>query len=217
MLLRQYYGEALRDTSIIMLVDYDLFLLPGTAEIVQNVNLLRNPDYEHDAICAAGVTIGISRRVSEEEQWYFDTFATVLNPDTFTHPLSRRLFPTYHAGEDIKLVRSNNQFGSFTQADLMRYLVQEGMKSATGRVSVRSCFGGLTVYRASKYLHNDCQYFLPRDVVAQGNASTIMKYASSKDKRPCEHVVMHNCLKESLQRFDIAIDPSFVTQWRMNK
>ena len=214
-LLREYFGKRLNNASIIMLVDFDLFLLPQTGELVHIVDNLQNRDYPHDAVCAAGVTLGNLRRDSRNELWYYDTYSTVLLPDTFVHPLGRRLFPKFYQGENPSLVRSENQqFGNFTQADLMRYFIQEGIQSRTGQVRVRSCFGGLTVYRALKYLDTNCQYFLERDLVIHGDASTIMKYASSKDKRPCEHVVIHECLKRSLPRFDIALDPNMVTQWR---
>ena len=213
-MLRKYFENKLSNTAIVILVDFDLFLLPKTEQLVHIVNQLRNPNYQHDAVCASGVTIGNFRRKSKSDQFYYDTFSTVLLPNTWVHPLSRRLFANFFPGEDPKLVRSNNQFGKFTQADLMRYFVKEGKQSTTGQVSVRSCFGGLTVYKALQYLSGDCHYFLPRDVVIHGNASSIMKYASLKDNRPCEHVVMHECLKTSHHRFDIALDPHFVTQWR---
>jgi len=216
-LLRESFGNKLSLSSIVMLVDFDLFRLPMTTQLVQIVNKLQDHDFTHDAICSAGVTLGIDLRnqARGKELWYYDTFSTVLYPDTFVHPLRRRLFPSFYSGENPNLVRSEDQqFGNFTQADLMHYLVQEGIQSKTGKVRMRSCFGGLTVYKAWKYLDTRCQYTLSWGMIMHGDKSTIMKYASSKDERPCEHVVLHECMHRSLTYFDIALDPTLVTEWR---
>jgi hypothetical protein len=187
--------------GIIVVADLDLFRLPSTAGILeQAASMIKANDL--DVVCAAGVTMA-----SRQELWYYDTYATVLLPDTYVHPLKRRLVPELQAGEDPRLVRSDNQHGSFTQGDLMQYLQRQSL--ATGTTRVRSCFGGLAIYRAMTWLSDSCSY-------STADPSALIRYASRHDGRPCEHVVFHACLQDSplVRKARVAINPSLLALWQ---
>ena len=252
--------------GIIILVDLDLFQLPKTSLIVKQAQLLHTTQYQYDAICAAGITMGIgsstrkgehkdkttdkhknnnsaSASISAGEQkmepWYYDTFATVFLPDTFSHPTKRRLVPHLYRGEDPSLVRSNDQRGNFTQGDIYRYFLHRmttntstntNTSAGTGTCTrVKSCFGGMAMYRAASYFEQYCQYQLQdsvRDLLDQWNANdnaivdidfskSIIRYANNKEQRPCEHVAFHDCLmKVTTGTFNIAVNPLLQTFWK---
>ncbi|KAL7564315.1 hypothetical protein ACA910_007168 [Epithemia clementina (nom. ined.)] len=124
---------------------------------------------------------------------------------------------------------------------------------------VRSCFGGLGLYRASAWFTPVCRYNLFEMIVKENTASkrnqsksgsgsdmtywplwmqfksgdynlstNIMRYASKKERFPCEHVVFHDCLYRVAfpQRYNensvyhqphIAVDPELVVHWRNSK
>ena len=205
--------------DIVILVDLDLFRLPSVKDLVSQIKQLQEPKetYPHDAICAAGVTMAKTKNVGrQQEPWYYDTFATVLLPDTYTHPLKRRLYKQYYNGEDPNFVRSDNRFGKFTQGDLFRHLVEKANESPTGAAGVRSCYGGIAMYRAPAYLDLQCRYRLTKNDLQsdESKSKSIMRYASEKEERPCEHVVFHDCLLKSFPKFDLAVNPSLVTFWK---
>lgn len=127
--------------------------------------------------------------------------------------------PHLYPGENSTHVRSDNIQGEVTQGDIMEYFVAEGKKSSSGAVSVKSCFGGLALYRADVYFTKSCQYQLDAAVVDlnKDNLTSIMRYANSVEGRPCEHVVFHDCLKKVIEkRVDIALNPELRTMWGRN-
>lgn len=195
--------DASFNEDIIIVADLDLFRLPGTTNVLAQADSLASNDHL-DVVCAAGVTMA-----SRNELWYYDTYATVLLPDTYVHPLKRRLVKEYYPSEDPHLVRSDSQHGPFTQGDIMRYLQRQA--AATGTARVRSCFGGLTIYRALTWFEKYCSY-TPDD------PKSLERYASAADGRPCEHVAFHTCLQdtEGIPRARVAINPSLITLWRKN-
>ena len=202
-----------------------------------------NDDNGPDVVCAAGVTTTSKvHSLTSKELWYYDTFSTVLLPDTFVHPLKRRLWNKYRTGEDRNLIRSNDQWnGNFTQADLMRYLQLKSKSNNDGTVAVRSCFGGLAAYRAVTYFSKECRYRLGdglgkgvvidkiveddegaevvigsrSNVTSSEEEERLMGYANSKERRPCEHVVFHDCLMRNVhhRNTSIAIDPRLILYW----
>jgi hypothetical protein len=248
--------------GIIILADLDLFLLPQASIIIEQVNLLQNMSYPFDALCAAGITMNLGKNPNSpqtmiqhggQEPWYYDTFSTVFLPDTFSHPIKRRLVPHLYKGEDPQLVRSNDQLGNFTQGDIYRYFHARGQKKSIsntmvqaeiatdasdgiGCTRVKSCFGGMTLYRATSYFEQYCTYQLQANVKNQlehwndnvndnvdnienniryGRSKSIARYANNKEKRPCEHVVFHDCLmKVTTGHFRIAVNPALKTFWK---
>lgn len=238
--LRDYQRDTLKEkfsfdnnmqhkkNGIVILVDLDLLHLPSASDIWDQAQLLlsQHQIYPHDSICALGTRLMAKKKKKRKRTvpWYYDTYATVFWPDTFAHPLGRRLIPTYYTGEDPKLVRSNDQKrGNFTQAHMWNYFKAKGETTETGNVQVRSCFGGLAMYRSRAFFEPKCRYKVDESIVNQytrggGNdigksEKTIMRYASSKEKRPCEHVVFHDCLVENYSGFNIALNPRLETIW----
>ena len=229
------------DEGVIILADLDLYQFPSIKRIINQIQRLRiDKVYPHDAVCAMGTTINFGSQIGGNEirkkkkkliriPFYYDTFATVFLPDTFSHPLSRRLISHNYPNEDPKLVRSNDQvYGNFTQAHIWNYFMEKGKElldngsssssthTRSGNVPVKSCFGGMAMYKSSVYFNMRCQYELKREIINQQrmNDTSIMKYASSKEERPCEHVVFHDCLSGILPTFAIAVNPLLQTLWR---
>mmetsp|Transcript_11499 Transcript_11499/g.33887 ORF Transcript_11499/g.33887 Transcript_11499/m.33887 type:complete len:430 (-) Transcript_11499:61-1350(-) len=211
-------SRTIRD-GVVLVIDLDLGAIPPATSLSSQIAAMLYHRHSHDVVCAAGVTMA-----SKHDPWYYDTYATVLLPDTYTHPLKRRVVGKYYAEEDPKLVRSDDQHGNFTQGDLMKWLYKRAKEEELnetnawgGMVRVRSCFGGLALYRTAAWFRTQCQY---------GNdtlANELVRYASKADGRPCEHVVFHHCLRErgivdsggvNNRDVDVAIDPRMYTFWK---
>lgn len=222
--LRDAHRELLREEflyseGIVLLADLDLEILPKTSIVMDQISkvkgngpvMRRNDEYEHDAICANGS--GISKpRKGKIVGKYYDTFATVFWPDTFALPLKNRASKVLYEGEDPKLVRSDDaKHGKFTQQHMFNYFKNEGIKTNTGNVRVTSCFGGLAIYKSKPYFEEKCNYQLNNI-----DSSKIMRYASKKERRPCEHVVFHDCLRNNVDGFNIAVNPNMISYWKRN-
>lgn len=264
------------DDAVVILADLDLYKLPDVKYIQRQILQLQDASYPHDAVCAAGITVhgggglintrtGMNTRSQNNEKskelefWYYDTFSTVFLPDTFSHPLKRRLLPYYYAGEDPRLVRSDDRFGNFTQGDIFRYFTNANVKDEQGNdrrvpvstvtrtaknpTRVKSCFGGMALYRARSYFESKCRYRLKADIKEEVNrlheqmkrdrpkdhnndnndpvpnpnpdsSLYIMRYANEKEGRPCEHVVFNDCLLGvSMGAFNIAVNPLLKSFW----
>ena len=237
-LLRPLYEESsnagsgvdIKEGAVVVVIDLDLAALPPPQRVLDVTHkLAEDSSFPYDAICAAGVTAASS---SLRDLWYYDTYATVLWPDTYLHPLNRRLIKHHYPGEDPALVRSDDRNGNWTQGDIMRYLQVQGEASEYGVVEARSCFGGLTLYRAAAWFKPTCRYGADVDVRGAGagrdpaaaatDGDGLMRYASEADGRPCEHVVFHDCLIRARGSgrsggSRLAILPKLLTLWRKDK
>lgn len=230
-ILRDYQRDILRSkftgneqNGIVILADLDLKELPSIDEIVEQVESLRDITYPLDAICSNGRQL---RKMKDKETgkrttqpFYYDIFGTVFLPDTFSFPTHLRLIKKLYEGEEAKLVRSRKALaGKFTQHHIFKYIENEAQKSAHKNLQVRSCFGGLAMYRARTYFDERCKYQLligkkDIEVPDEDNISeSIMRYANRDDKRPCEHVVLHDCLGRKNTGFNIAVNPRLLTLW----
>jgi hypothetical protein len=178
--------------SAVIVMDLDLYQIPSNAEIVREVRLLMEDQDGADVICAAGIMF--------RPFGYYDVFATVLNPSSFAYPLNGRLVNEYRKEDDKTRVRSNNVYGAFTQLDLLADFEEKASMSTKEYVPVRSCFGGMAVYRASTWFLTSCKY--------NSDSSGLMEFANAADGRPCEHVVFHECLSEHDLSTIIAVKPS---------
>jgi len=202
--LREIYGATVTRQDVVIIADLDLYSLPNVDILMKQ---LQQDINTHDAICAAGVMY--------RPFGYYDIFATVLLPDTFVYPLRGRMNQTAYDGEDLSLIRSNDLYGNFTQWDLLDYFQHESAKRSglsSSAVPVRSCFGGLTLYRASVWLEPTCTYHH----VNNNTTTQLQKYATKTSQRPCEHVVLHDCLMHRNPAFKIAVQPSLTTEWNQN-
>eukprot|EP00591_Stephanopyxis_turris_P006640 CAMPEP_0195512590 /NCGR_PEP_ID=MMETSP0794_2-20130614/4496_1 /TAXON_ID=515487 /ORGANISM="Stephanopyxis turris, Strain CCMP 815" /LENGTH=578 /DNA_ID=CAMNT_0040640409 /DNA_START=122 /DNA_END=1855 /DNA_ORIENTATION=+ len=215
--LRKSFGAALGKDDIIIIADIDLYSLPSVSQVVRESNHIAK-FHKHDALCAAGIM--------HRPFGYYDTFATVLLPDTFVYPVQGRLSGAYYSGENTSLVRSKDVYGEFTQWDLLEYFEKGGIisddvsshqnrkkqqKSFFGTtqedmiVPVKSCFGGLTIYSATKWFNPHCHYNM--------NITALSRYANKNDERPCEHVVFHDCLIKNDPSTSIAVHSFLRTSW----
>lgn len=253
--LRDFQREHLRlllksghDNDIVIVADLDLHIFPPIEKLAYEVSRMRLL-HENDVLCSSGLM--------HRPYGYYDLYATVLYPDTFLYPISLRMKNKSWEGEDVSLVRSNDEFGEVTSWDILDYLEREKeirsrqekgkdtdevdrnpsrklpsklpkdksvisedsfhLKSyftytePSTAVPVRSCFGGLAIYSATTYFEPTCRYTLEEN---DPNASRLLKYANRDDRRPCEHVVFHDCLlRDADKPRSIAIMPNMNTFW----
>lgn len=200
--------------------DFDLWKISTSENIIKNVNrILQIPSrFPQDVICANGMTLHAPKVNGDTPlRLYYDTFATVFLPDTFSFPLRDRYFGKSYPGEDLNMIRSEDWRGKVSQMFFHQWFIQQGYASESGIVRVRSCFGGIGIYRANVYFEEKCQYALREDInKLKSNHSSIMRYAN-KEERPCEHVVFHECLRNHVDNFDIGVDPRMISFWRQDK
>eukprot|EP00038_Savillea_parva_P031580 m.88241 g.88241 ORF g.88241 m.88241 type:complete len:544 (-) comp9744_c0_seq1:88-1719(-) len=146
-----------------------------------------------DVVCANG------KDVNPVRFWMYDTFATILPPNTFVFPTTARRHPHLASGEDGRFViqtpvRNQDVYPLFTREDLTM-MIDKGPPV----FPVRSCFGGLAVYRAETYFHPTCQYSVNATDAAHFNPGE--RYSNKftpglgEEHAPCEHVMFHECLR----------------------
>lgn len=191
--------------GIVIVADFDLKRWPRTSVIMETIDILKGKE-NLSAICANGI-------VKKKYAKYYDTFATVLLPDTFMTILEKRLFPQSYKGETEHFVRTNDKRNTgFSQESMFQYFRQMGEGQPGGIVPVRSCFGGLTIYKANVYFDGECKYQLQDEIIKQKDVETVMRYSSKADGRPCEHVVLHECLRNRSKegKFNIGISSKMI-------
>ena len=135
-------------------------------------------------------------------------YRTVLLPNTFVYPVSGRFDESIHDDEESQFVVSSD--GSFSQEDLLRHFEQVSQEEFSGRpVPVRSCFGGLAIYKSEVWHEPKCRYSSWQDQCSP-NA---VRYANIEDGRACEHVTFHACLREHRKDLTIAVQPKLMPMW----
>lgn len=144
----------LKDTEkgVIILVDFDMSRFASTKLIIEYANEIKANKIDVDVLCSNG-ELGYGNEAGR----YYDTFATVLLPDTFVHPLEWRLHNQRPSDEEDPqfILSPDDANGTFTSSNLFNWFKSEGMKASNQTkpkpVPVRSCFGGISIYRAKKY------------------------------------------------------------------
>jgi len=189
--------DANLENTVITMVDLDLVEFPLPSKVVKHALEIARDSTSPDVLCAAGV----ERTSDEEPERYYDTFATVLISGTFLYPVSGREIRKVNLEEDPAMIISKN----FTATDILQWFKKQGaVGNKMESVPVTSCFGGLALYRASKYFNDNCSYRHAGD----------MRYANHADHRPCEHVVFNTCLKEDDHTTVISVQPDLRTRWQ---
>ena len=228
-------GEGWGKNAIVALMDLDMDEYPSPMDVIDTAQQYILPSL-HDqngegggdnashnssssssnkfhAVCANG-------KVSKERLRYYDTFATVLLPDIFLRSPQRPKPQRPKEDRDIikkfeNIVNSNFQF----QAQQMSQSSNSGDDSETRKlmdeqpIAVRSCFNGLTLYRADVWMQSKCRYddYHEDDLVFMGRHLN----------HTCEHVVFHQCLRRTMPKDDggwsIAVKPDLVTTWHGQK
>lgn len=194
-LSEHFYFDGL-DKATIILADMDVSELPPVDQVVSNaIKMNRREGMNVDVLCSSGKML--------DPYGYYDIFATILLPDTFVYPVNGRPVMVARPEEDASLIINNNN--NFTAPALLEWFHRKG-GAAANPVPVKSCFGGLAIYRASKWLDDRCSY---RDNDPELNA----KYFNKYDDAPCEHVVFHNCLRSVDPTVVLAVKPDMHTVW----
>ncbi|KAL3792300.1 hypothetical protein HJC23_006212 [Cyclotella cryptica] len=224
--VREYQRQMLRDITnkqsriflkrndstvpVIAVLDLDMFAYPRVIQIIQTSETHMIPSDNHGpkngekfhAICANGLQ---RSRYWENRPHrnYYDTFSTVLLPNTWLHLESKRMIPRGGLeGENITLAKMSQQ-------EALNWFLSEGTKNHKGTyepVPVRSCFGGLALYRADVWLHDDCRYDLYN--------KDLDVYRGKQEQHTCEHIVLHECLRQQIS-LRIAVQPDLLTLWHL--
>eukprot|EP01090_Pellita_catalonica_P010251 TRINITY_DN21706_c0_g1_i1.p1 TRINITY_DN21706_c0_g1~~TRINITY_DN21706_c0_g1_i1.p1 ORF type:complete len:460 (-),score=28.06 TRINITY_DN21706_c0_g1_i1:30-1307(-) len=164
--------------DIIVMIDFDLDQIALPQYLISTLHAMKTD--KRMLLCSNG------RGVAD---YYYDSFATVLQDNTF-------LYPSY--------IRKNQTYGPEetdwwnTTSTLLPFSEMLD-RSKVDYVPVKSCFGGFAYYNASQYISRlDCGYnntdLLPGDgrfVNREGNS--------------CEHVNLNLCLCRPLGKCQIAL------------
>jgi hypothetical protein len=197
--------------SVVAVLDLDMFSYPRILQIIETADKYIIPYDEHapkngakfHAICANGL--------QRSRYWegrphrnYYDTFSTVLLPNTWLHLESKRMIPRGGLeGENITLAKMSQQ-------EALNWFLSEGAKhnhaGTLEPVPVRSCFGGLALYHAHVWLHEGCRYDLYN--------KELDVYRGKLEQHTCEHIVLHECLRQKIS-FRIAVQPDLLTLWHL--
>ena len=189
------------DSIIIMVLDFDLLELPPVFQIMEAActilgglwnNGAKRTSLSVDAVCAGGVVVDNQ----DGREGYYDSFATIFEPDTYMVPLAMRAISVLRPGENKDLILADN--------DLNFYEIWEGMRNQQS-VPVRSCYGGLALYRASNYLDEQCSYS------GRGQGINVSVY-EVLNEGVCEHIVFNSCL-HTLRGMKMSILPALRTRW----
>ena len=187
---------------------------------------------KYHAICTNGLFVMKSRSYNGYRRRYYDTFSTILLPNSWLH-VDRDKPRGSLEGEDVEMAKMN-------QDETLQWILREGTRhhplpneddeeeEDEGQqlhqlfqpVPVRSCFNGLTLYRADVWLEPKCRY----DSYHKDDDA----YLSKRYQHACEHIVFHECLRRVLLEksgeeggssssgevgLDIAVQPDLTTLW----
>ena len=206
------HGEALKMKNlkefVVGVIDLDMFDYPALSKVINisetyMLHSLNNKGAtRYTTICSNGLQ---RSRYWEPfpQRNYYDTFATLLLPNTWPVLESNRVVPR---GE---LERENVTMAKISQQELLNWFLREGSKGndVYVPVPVRSCFGGLTLYRADAWLHPRCRY--------DTYDKRVDVYRGKKEQHTCEHIVFHECLRREYKEVSIAVQPDMVTLWHL--
>mmetsp|Transcript_12883 Transcript_12883/g.19566 ORF Transcript_12883/g.19566 Transcript_12883/m.19566 type:complete len:944 (-) Transcript_12883:132-2963(-) len=190
-----FLHEKSLNEQIVILADLDVVRLPPVSRVIESVRFVTENKVA-DVLCANGM---------DRNNGYYDWYATILEPDTFIYPIEHR--PNTWDGEDKQFIMGEH--GEMTSEKLWNWFREMGgydeNEGTAWPVPVRSCFGGMAVYRADKFLDFGCNY---------GNVTEDdLRYANNIDGVPCEHVVFHNCLRRKDGTLKIAVHPTLNPIW----
>eukprot|EP00523_Entomoneis_sp_CCMP467_P010335 CAMPEP_0168719854 /NCGR_PEP_ID=MMETSP0724-20121128/1257_1 /TAXON_ID=265536 /ORGANISM="Amphiprora sp., Strain CCMP467" /LENGTH=317 /DNA_ID=CAMNT_0008766429 /DNA_START=223 /DNA_END=1176 /DNA_ORIENTATION=+ len=212
-----YLGD---DASVIQ-VDLDMEGFPMDVAIMDRVKSQASQFFSDEnsphIICAAGNNFAASQR--GHRMAYYDLFATILYPNTFAVSIKNRLVREVLPDEDTNRIPKDIRGKKRSTSDiysLMEFLKNASLSEEDRLVPVRSCFGGLAIYKAKTWLTPLCNYTIPSSVAwkyrylleeiqrrhkisslsdqeKERFLKSIFRY-SAFGESPCEHVVFHECL-----------------------
>jgi hypothetical protein len=146
----------------VAIVDLDLVDPPPLASLALSVSRV-GASGDLDLVCANG------KDVNPMRFWAYDTFATILVPNTFVYPIESRKHARLFPGEDVRFIvqtpkKNQDVFPLFTREDLT-LMFDKG----PAVFPVRSCFGGFAIYRAATYFDTRCNYVVDAATAAKLN------------------------------------------------
>eukprot|EP00040_Diaphanoeca_grandis_P015685 m.80325 g.80325 ORF g.80325 m.80325 type:complete len:419 (-) comp25304_c0_seq2:45-1301(-) len=147
-----------------------------------------------DVVCSNG------KDTNPQHLTYYDTFSTILSPNTFVYPVANRKHQQVFEGEmESQIIHAplpgqptEEILNLFTRDDLTNLFESDSI------TPVRSCFGGLAVYKYSTYFASDCSYGQDKD-----KYNVDERYSNSytpgigEESAACEHVILHECLRHN--------------------
>ncbi len=156
-------------------VDLDMLIPDKTLRVVRS-ELTHNSTY--DVICANG-------RANFDDKIYYDVSATILNDGTFAYLTQWVVHPKLNKHVTFTLIN-----GVFP--------LENNEKKYT---PVKSCFGGLTIY---KFPIQNCRYELSKNLVDKFYDR--YKYNDYGKVRICEHIPFNRCLQKRGARLAVNLD-----------
>ncbi|EJK73807.1 hypothetical protein THAOC_04550 [Thalassiosira oceanica] len=191
-------GTAWLRNRTVAVLDLDLYSYPPVEEVVViSDRLVSERRGGVDAICANGLQVHNGRRQ------YYDTFATVLD---VVNGLGNQELESMNQAQKLRWIMEYNNDKYRFEREMTSRSESEGAghPDRMNIVPVRSCFNGLTVYRADAYLDLSCRYdgYSPHDLA----------FVSKREGQACEHVVLHECLRRT-RRFGMAVAADVFTLW----
>ena len=235
-------NNAHNTTGLVILTDFDLASFPNVDQVIRQVKIMMYRQNNKSSISKQHYNIVCATGIMHRPYGYYDTFATVLLPDTFVYPIRGRLTRTFNEKEDYSsLIRSDDVYGTVTQFDLLDFFetksrLRDDHPPLPGNrdpfedvhsddffnqfvqpVPVKSCFGGFTIYNAATYFNPKCNYSAPYQRLYDGKQNMTLemkKYSSLRSQRPCEHVMFHNCLQRANKGKALAaVNPRLRSEW----
>lgn len=196
----------------VIVIDLDLHRTPTPSDVLHAIQYLdEGAGSSMDAICANGLTL--------DGKLPYDSYATVLLPDTFLGYFLRS-DPTLMPNEDPSAVdtyieATTNAGSTKAKVSSLRegWPFVEWIKSIMSRFSdsdlllVKSCFGGMAIYRTDAWFANECKY-------TSDYTSDHVRYIAAGTGRVCEHVVFNHCLRNKYKAdFSMAVHRGLVANY----
>jgi hypothetical protein len=242
-LVTQEDEDSNRIVDAIIVLDGDLHSLPNAALVEHEMehhlfgieqgfggNGISKPSGMFDVLCATGVnhngkdaTLASHYGTDRDGLGYYDTFATILKPNTWLYPLISRLNSEHYLfDEDPRLVMKEddtidpvaaNTESGMTGPGILKYIQEQAGASP---FPVQSCFGGMAIYNGRVWLDTISDEAQEGGVACQYSSEVAGdpgRYANQDDERTCEHITFHQCLQGRRGGLHIALHPHLVTEY----
>eukprot|EP01063_Lacrimia_lanifica_P029887 TRINITY_DN4644_c0_g1_i6.p1 TRINITY_DN4644_c0_g1~~TRINITY_DN4644_c0_g1_i6.p1 ORF type:complete len:493 (+),score=171.65 TRINITY_DN4644_c0_g1_i6:52-1530(+) len=195
--VKRRYGDR---AAVVMVADLDMNEFLVTAEVLaaKAKRVATDPS-------APTVTCAMGQQRTRGWTEYYDTFATVLEDGTFIFPANARPPQNAILGNE-RFVIQNDVLDDFTGWE-MGALARAGAKKNGGTFKVKSCFGGIALYKASAWFDTRCSY-------QDNGKDEYTLYREEKTNVACEHLALHLCMdKVQAGGAPMVIDPEIQTFW----
>lgn len=209
-LVRNYHREINRYRELffkaVIIFDIDMKRYPNYFEIEKSLYQLIDQKLGYDTFVSFGVMF--------RPYGYYDSFATILNSNTWLYAVGDRKIKKRYLEEDPLWIRSNDAFGDVTTGVQAEAILNSNNSNNNNNdfFHLNSGFGGMAMYRATVWFSPKCSYKL-EDL----SENLYERYSNRDDGRPCEHVAFHTCLHQIIPNYKIAINKNLITYWNNPK